>query len=378
MPAMDRPRVLVLDDGELDRVCDVLAGMGLAPMRASRDQIVDGILMPSDLLISTGKRTLAMPQLAINGAGGAPSWICVHTQDFHPLRERLRGLGVHYLVQSTASDATLDLFFAQLLHKGSERRALQRLPIGCEVSWSWNQQAPRKAVLCDLSIQHLRLESAEPIPEEAQIQISLPSELLGHELTVAARVERSECVAPGGHERWNVVLEWDGLEANERESIEALATGRRIGTGVAPLQPRTYVDGSGIPDWDEIARSGDRRTAQRHRYHGHVDAFAADPSAGPIGALGRDLSIRGIRIDQVERLEIGDELMLAMHAGERNEPILVESRVERRHPDGSLGLAFTQLGPAAREAIEQILEALPCVAAIAGGERIVPTEITPS
>ena len=44
----------------------------------------------------------------------------------------------------------------------------------------------------------------------------------------------------------------------------------------------------------------------------------------------------------------------ALHAGQDVEPILVEVQVERRHPDASLGLAFTMLDSATREAIDAL------------------------
>ena len=84
---MDRPQVLILDDGELNRHCLALQQLGVEPMRVSGNDIRDGLPTPTRLLITNGRHTLAMPQLAVPAAGGGPTWICVHTQDFHPLRE---------------------------------------------------------------------------------------------------------------------------------------------------------------------------------------------------------------------------------------------------------------------------------------------------
>ena len=150
---------------------------------------------------------------------------------------------------------------------------------------------------------------------------------------------------------------------------------RAAGTRVTPLKSRPYVDGTGIPDWDQLAREADRRGTPRHIYFGHVDAFTEAPGHRPIAALGRDLSARGIRIGPVSGLEVGTQLTLALHAGNEIEPILVEARIERRHPDESLGLAFTMLDSATREAIDCLLQQLPCVAAIAGDEDLVPAAL---
>lgn len=375
MPRMDRPRVLILDDGELGRLYVALRRRGLDPMRVSGDDIEDGLPMPSDLLITSGRRTLSAPALAVSGAGGAPTWICVHTQDFHPLRERLRGLGVHYLVQSGASETTLDLFFGQLLHKGGERRSEKRMPIGCEVHWSWTNRTQHKAVLLDLASRSLRIEAAEELPVGALVEIELPAELAGDAVGIHALVDRCKATPDKSHGRWEIALLWDSLEPSERELIDSLASGRRIGTGITPLQTLPYVDGTGIPDWDEMARAADRRSDPRHRYSERVDAFPANPGTDPIRALGCDLSARGMRIGPAAQLEVGADLTLALYGGNQTEPILIEARVERRHPDASLGLVFTLLDSTTRLAIDRVLEALPCVASMSGSERILPTEI---
>jgi hypothetical protein len=372
---MDRPRVLLLDDGELGRLTVTLRRMGLSPMQVSGDEIEDGLPMPLDLLISSGRRTLSAPRLTASDSG-APIWICVHTQDFHPLRERLRALGVHYLVQSSASEASLDLFFAQLLHPGGERRTEPRLPVGCEVVWSWQARSRQKAGLLDLSARGIRIETDEEIPLGARIEIVLPTELVGDALPVRALVDRCDPADGRGSERWTIALHWDSLERSEQQLIDALAEGRHIGTRITPLKPLRYADGTGIPDWEQMARAADRRGTPRHHYEGHVDAFSASPGSGPIGVLGRDLSERGMRIEAVQDLEVGAELTVAIHGGNQSEPLLLEARVERRHPDDSLGLAFTLLDSAARAAINAVLEALPSVASLIADERILPSEIT--
>jgi hypothetical protein len=71
---MDRPRVLLLDDGELGRLTVTLRRMGLSPMQVSGDEIEDGLPMPLDLLISSGRRTLSAPRLTASDSG-AP--ICI-------------------------------------------------------------------------------------------------------------------------------------------------------------------------------------------------------------------------------------------------------------------------------------------------------------
>lgn len=372
---MNRPRVLILDDGELDRLDATLRRLGLAPLRVSGDEIEDGLPMPSDLLITTGSRALSGPQLAATG-NRVPTRICVDTENSHPLRERLSELGVDYLVHSNTSDASLDLFFTQLLHSSSERRTEPRQPLRCEVRWSWRNRTQQKATLLDVSTGGIRLDTADEIPVGAQIEIDLPSELAGDAVALPARVDRCDPVSASGSQRWEIALLWESLERSERRLIDALSAGRHAAMRFRPLQPSRYVDGAGIPDWDEMARVADRRGAPRHRYDGHVDVFGATPGTGPIGVLGRDLSERGMRIEPVRELEVGSELTVAIHGGNQSDPLLLDARVERRHSDDSLGLSFTLLDSATRAAIAELLDTLPRVASLDAGERILPSEIT--
>src|SRR6266403_1636788 len=75
-------------------------------------------------------RAMRMPALA---GSGQPLWVCVYDQDFLPLRERLRDLGVHYLVSGELAPHAFELFLRQLLNRGDERRKVRRIPLHCDV-----------------------------------------------------------------------------------------------------------------------------------------------------------------------------------------------------------------------------------------------------
>jgi hypothetical protein len=245
---MDRPRVLILDDGELDRVYRALERAHLAPLRICGDDIQDGLPMPCELLVTSGARTLRMPCLNVASPGPAPTWICVHTQDFHPLRDRLRRLGVHYLLQASADDRTIGLFLGQMLYTGNKHRREPRLPIGCELTWTWKSRTDQKAALLDLSPRGVRIAMHEELPVGAVLDLKLPVQLAGEAIEVSVRVARCEPAHAADGERFEVLLLWDELEPERRAWIDQLVSRNRIGPRVAPLAPRPYVDGSVIPD----------------------------------------------------------------------------------------------------------------------------------
>ncbi|MEX2208077.1 MAG: hypothetical protein WEF50_17755, partial [Myxococcota bacterium] len=81
------PSVVLLDDGELERVRVILERLGVEFALCRR--IADAAAVPRarDLLVSTGRRALAMPELGARPATEAPPlWLCIHGQDFDELR----------------------------------------------------------------------------------------------------------------------------------------------------------------------------------------------------------------------------------------------------------------------------------------------------
>jgi hypothetical protein len=119
---------------------------------------------PRDLLLTTCRRALELPRLeSVGNEPAEPVWVCVHNQDFIPLRKRLRSLGVHFLVHSMIDAESLRLLLGQLLHAGADQRGTLRLPFGCQVAYGVGLEH-RKAVLADLSADGCRIISAEDVP----------------------------------------------------------------------------------------------------------------------------------------------------------------------------------------------------------------------
>ena len=93
-PSSIPPSVLLLDDGELDHVDDILRRFGADVVRLTGSDIAGRIPQPRDLLITSSKRTFAMPRFEVAENAESPTWISIHNQNFLPLRERMRGMGV--------------------------------------------------------------------------------------------------------------------------------------------------------------------------------------------------------------------------------------------------------------------------------------------
>src|SRR5262249_21956052 len=138
------PSVLIIDDGELDRVQALLERMPIDWLRCAEPDSGIGLELPKDLIISSGPRSMKMPALV---GEGQPLWVCIYDQDFLPLRERLRDLGVHYLVSGELAPHAFELFVRQLLNRGDERRAVRRIPLHCDVQLAVGHQKSQARLL---------------------------------------------------------------------------------------------------------------------------------------------------------------------------------------------------------------------------------------
>ena len=111
------PSILLLDDGELGQVRAELSRLGMDVLQRSGDQIPGSVEKPRDLLITSGRRALLLPELEEpQDEPAEPVWICIHDGDFPRLRSRLRDLGVHYLVHSDTEPETPSLARAEWEH----------------------------------------------------------------------------------------------------------------------------------------------------------------------------------------------------------------------------------------------------------------------
>ncbi len=114
----ESPSVLVLDEeGELERIETLVTRLGVDCLRWLGGS--EGAPpQPRELLVTTGAKALKMsaPEGWVSEADG-PVWLCVHGEDFFPLRDRLREQGVHYLVQMTTDDEALCLLLQQILYR---------------------------------------------------------------------------------------------------------------------------------------------------------------------------------------------------------------------------------------------------------------------
>jgi hypothetical protein len=383
--------VLVLDDGELDHVHRMLKRIGADYVRLQNRQIRGVIEKPCHLLISSCERTLEMPQLeSSEGVSLNPTWVCVHNQDFLPLRQRLRELGVHYLVHAALDQESLRLFLLQLLHRGPNRREQLRLPLGDRVQCGAVGAELESGKLVDLTSGMCRILAPRATEPGATIRIVLPEALGGEEkFELQGPVIRcAESESEMGQPAFSILVRFDDLDPAARAQVDKLVSGEQIGTRVTPLAERPPVEPEapapqrGAAVQVETAPATAPQRLPRWEYSRRVDVLDFDDMDASQTALGRDLSVGGVRILEHSGLELGAEVTLALYAGQREEPVVVEATVLRDDGEDGLAFIFNSVSDSQRRALEKLCSGLPPLESLQEGDgepdRVVVAQVTPS
>jgi hypothetical protein len=363
------PSVLVLDDGELERLQRVLEQLGADFVRLTGESVPSEVESPHDLLITSGRRAMSMPRV-VSGSGAAPKpfWVCIYDQDFRPLRERLRSLGVHFLIRGEVDTSSVQLFLLQLLHRGAERRRCRRIPLHCEMELEIGGDQ-RKVQLVEISSGTCRFVTDRDIPGTARAILRLPPSVTGGESYDLAgrRIRAAACESAAGEPALAVVVGFRDLEAEAKAQLEALLAGSQRGTQVTPLadepmseavseerEPSSDVasEQALAEPWDP-GRDGERRRHQRRVYDRRVEALRWSTDEGPRVALGKDLSRSGVRIVTSSRPRVGAHVTLALYGRPREEPVVVDAEVVRVAGAES-SLRFLNLGRNEHRQLEKL------------------------
>ena len=119
--------IVLLDDGELERVRVILERLDAEFTLCRRPTDLRGVPRATELFVCGSRRALELGSLPQPEEGEAgPRWLCVSGQDFGELRDELRERGVHYLVHSAVDQETLKHLVTMLLHDRGERRTHAR------------------------------------------------------------------------------------------------------------------------------------------------------------------------------------------------------------------------------------------------------------
>jgi c-di-GMP-binding flagellar brake protein YcgR len=400
--------VLLLDDGELDDVQEMLESLRIPFGRIRGASIVPGMQPPSDLLIATPRRIDAVLAARDNDPeGNAPVRIVVTSEDSNGLREQLRRVGFDYIVRRPVHTDALRLLILHAMFTGEEQRSEPRVAIGFAVTFK-SGLVPQRATLADLSSRGCGLLTRRSLDPGKRLKIEISETLCASEAFVLrGRVLHSNLDASLGSEGVHRVavlfekvsaaarqkLEWiiedrstgpsrlnEGEELEETNGFELAERGiREIQAPNLRSDPRFEPDELRVPeptkDTDPAlheeekplesvaveANPGElanRRQMRRAAFAAKVPAFG-DRALRVL--VGRDLSVGGMRVEATPELAIGDRLHLAIYGEPDEEPFLVWAEVVRDDGEKGLAIDFDELHPVIAEKLEKLVVSLPAV-----------------
>lgn len=389
------PDVLLVDDGELEPVAAMLQAEGIAFARLRGGMIPDQIAPPRELLIVTPRhvdrvRRGSPPE----AAPGRPVRIIAVQEDSPAMRRGLRRSGIQLLVRLPAAPEIWRLLVTRALYRGDERREDARVAVGSPVEIDAQPAAEGHAgtILLDLSNRGCRLQSPHALAINDPVVFTIPVDLeagcLDEPLTLRGRVRRTVHDQGPSASLAAIVFDPDmpeddrarltGLINRWASGPRALASAPRVGAPAIPpcklasLPDLTLDDETDppVPSLGEIrvrldARTKNGRSAARGQFESAVVAVG---HSGRKVLIGRDLSARGMRIERLADLRLGDRFRLALHGPGTQAPFVVHAEVARDDGDRGFALIFDRVDRETAKALEKLVACLPDIESLEDGE----------
>jgi len=401
----DAATILLLDDGELNDLADLLDRSDVDYLRLHGGEIEENLTPPSLLLITTPRHAAKVRAGSPAGAlPGRPLRIIAVNEDSTSMRRMLRNMGFSLLVRQPTQPEVWRLLVQRALYQGEERRTETRLPVGSKVSLETGarsgagQVAASHALLVDVSNRGCHLVTPEILPVGSHLSFPLDTgDTSGERLHLSGVVVRSSPWTDSHSERpqqSSALLFDEHLDERTRSELARMINSRVTGTGsLAPPQseqialPATEcADLPGLclddetdppvstdmevsyriePSADVDSSGSERRTSRRANFQGDVTVVGSTRTRV---LMGRDVSSGGMKVERLPELEIGDRLRLALYGPSQPEPIEIDAEVIRDDGEAGLGLRFTHPSSETSRALEKFVACLPSVESLEDGE----------
>lgn len=404
----DTPAVLLLDDGELSSVAELLDRSEIAYARPRGSDVGGEIAPPMNLLISTPRHASKTRSGSPPSAGpGRPVRIIAADEDSPAMRRMLRTMGFHLLVRQPVHPEVWRLLIQRAIYQGDERRRETRLPMGSQISvgrameQSAAAQSVRDSILVDISNRGCHFIGDEPFQAGTRVTFSLDASVTGREqLNLAGEVLRTGPWQGEGSARYSCAMIFDADLGDSSRLTLARMINSKI-SGPLSLAPRYSKDLS-LPSCDSRALPGlelddetdppvatdcevklsltnltssetvspelpadERRKVRRGDYLQRIEAQSTGVNAI---LMGRDLSASGMRVERFADFEIGAHLNLAIYGPDESGPIDVDAEIIRDDGDRGIALHFCNLSREHSKLLERFVACLPPVESLEDGE----------
>jgi len=387
--------VVVAHDGELGDVCRLLEELGAhwteIQGRAPGRETLEG-----------ARAVIATPQRLLEGRFAPCSTtqrVAIVERSTKTLISTLRRAGVQRVVARPVHPAALRGLLLHAIYCGPEKRRRERVSVGAPVSFR-SGLLPRRAILAELSVRGCRLLTRYAAKRDSALRIKVPARLTGGTvLSLHGRVVRTGPASGEDAGTQSLAVVFSQLTRPQmialQRLVEAHATGpatlargesgERRTAAVRPERPGSPdpqpaaarataapVAPAVVPDPPpqtqteaEPEADSDRRGEARREYDRSVIALGHEAARV---VFGRDISRGGMRIEPHPNLAVGDVLRLALHLGNRSEPMVVGGRVHRDDGERGLVLLFDELTGSSADHFEKLVSHLPRLESAPPGE----------
>jgi hypothetical protein len=399
----DTPAMLLLDDGELDSVAELLDRSQAVDQRLRGAEIPDQIAPPSNLLISTPRHAGKVRRGSPPGAHtGRPARIIAVEEDSPSLRRMLRTMGFSLLVRQPAHPEVWRLLIQRALYQGDERRLETRLPMGSQISvesraaTDTSVSAARGSLLVDISNRGCHFIGDEPFDVGTHVVFEIDAATTGAEkLVLSGEIVRSGPWTENDDRKFSCAMAF-GPDVDDASRVDlARMINSRI-SGPLSLAP-PCPDSLSLPTCDSPALPGltlddetdppvaaevevelamtsrpvreelqpDRRKDRRADYLHRIEV---EDSGETSVLMGRDLSSAGMCVEYFADAEIGARLNLVIYGPSERAPLYVEAEIIRDDGERGIGLRFCDLAREASGQLEKFVSCLPGVESLDDGE----------
>ncbi len=359
------PPVLIVDDGELDDVREILADLGAEFALLRGGAIPDKIAPPSRLFVATPRRALLAQGWKKRNDVPHPLCVGIVAEDSNTLRSMLRRLGFQLLIRRPVNPYALRLLLLRALYAGEERRTDDRVPIGAPVAYRSGLRR-RTGTIAELSRRGGRLLTDAPLAGGSRITLQLVVPDSERSLAIRARCIRAS-EEPVVGEQYAVAFSFE--EPDRAADLKRLLQHYRSGPAQLEAQFEAEIEGDEFESDARLPLAGPGSDAERRKHERVVfrrEVIGLSEEAATV-LMGHDLSIGGMRVEGTPNLEVGKRLRLAVFGAPREEPILVRAVVTRAE-DGGYGLQFVDVGAESGSHLEHLVAHLPSVESLEGDE----------
>jgi len=375
---LDRPDVLLMDDGTLDDLYSLLREIGVDGLRirTSRGSSPHAWIRPRRLLITSAPLALSFPWPMSCEEDGFVG-IAVADDRSQTLSSKMARLGFRYLVRRPIHPQALRILLRQVLYNGSEKRRNPRYAFDAEVAWRTGvRRHPGRLV--EISMEScLIVTDCTALRRHTALKITLPASAIGgHTLTLKGRVVRAARIElPDGGLGQAVAVGFWGLSSRVRTRLAALLQRCAEGHLQPPRAPHLPQD-SPTPGGGPAAASPTTvdRPEEADALFAPEKCFHEDePEKDEGSVLGSELSITGMRVREGSQLCPGQLYAVEIYEGSYHEPMVLNAEVCAEDDEEGFLLRF--VAPTARdgERIAGAMKGPPAVQSLGEvGRRVVP------